>query len=124
MDIQLMKSILTMKCPRCRKTHLFDKTGLFVYRKILQMPENCSNCELKFEMEPGFWLGALWPSYPLLLIIEIPFLIMALYSTLGSPWISFALMILAFLIFWPVFLRIGRSIWIHIWVRYQPNYKS
>lgn len=116
-----MKSILGMKCPRCRETHLFDKRGLFVYRKILHMPERCAHCELKFEMEPGFWLGALWPSYPLILIIEIPFLFMALYSTLGSPWISFALMIVAFLIFWPAFLRLGRSIWIHIWVRFDPK---
>ena len=119
MKKDLVGSILKLNCPRCRKTKLFNKRGWFVYRGTLEMPDNCSNCEQKFEIEPGFWLGALWPSYPLVLLVEVPFLFMALFNVFGTPWIAFGLMLIAFVVFWPVFVRLGRSIWIHLWVKYR-----
>ena len=85
------------------------------------MHENCANCQLKFELEPGFWYGALWASYPLLIIVEFPFLLMALFATWGDHWSPLIAMILVFFILWPVFIRLGRSIWIHAWVKYRLN---
>lgn len=121
MNYRFVKSIISLTCPQCRKEKLFVKKGLFVYSKMLSMPENCSNCGQKFEIEPGFWYGALWTSYPLVVMVELPFLLTAYYSTFGNPWIAFLMMLGAFFLCWPFFLRLGRSIWIHIWVKYQPN---
>ena len=99
---------------------MFENPGLFKYSKIFRMPERCSNCGQKFEIEPGFWYGSLWMSYPLVVAVELPFLFMALYSTLGSPWVSFGLMLIAFAICWPLFIRLGRSIWAHVWIKFDP----
>jgi uncharacterized protein (DUF983 family) len=110
----LTTSILKLKCPKCRQGNLFTKKGLFRYAHILDMPEHCQVCAQKYEIEPGFWIGALWTSYPIVIAIEVPFLLMALLSTTISPWVSFGFMLLAFLVFYPVMLRLGRSIWIHI----------
>ena len=85
------------------------------------MHERCDHCGQKFEIEPGFWYGSLWMSYPLVVAVELPFLFMALFNTLGSPWIAFMLMLVGFAVFWPLFMRLGRSIWVHIWVKYQPE---
>lgn len=86
------------------------------------MHERCEVCNLKFEIEPGFWLGALWASYPIVVLLEFPFLMLAVFSESLSPWFYFSLMILAFFISWPLMLRLGRSAWIHVWVKYkEPN---
>ena len=85
------------------------------------MSHECGKCGQIYEIEPGFWIGALWTSYPIVIAIEVPFLLMALLSKTISPWLSFGFMLLAFLVFYPLMLRLGRSIWIHISVRYKNN---
>jgi uncharacterized protein (DUF983 family) len=114
-------SILALKCPRCRKGDLFSKKGLFVYRGIIDMPEYCPVCNQKYEIEPGFWTGALWTSYPIVVMTEIPFLFLAVMNTAAlGVWIPLLMMLPAFLLVYPVMLRLGRSIWIHGWVKYAP----
>jgi len=112
-------SIFTLKCPRCRKGNLFIKKGMIVYTQMLDMEERCSHCNLKYELEPGFWLGSLWTSYPIVVLIELPFLITALLVDGTAMWLSFLGLVLAFFIAWPLMLRLGRSLWIHLNIRYD-----
>lgn len=113
------QSILKLKCPRCREGELFQKKGLLIYRGMFDMSERCSSCNLKFEREPGFWIGALWASYPLVIVIELPFLFLALFGGWEKPYLALFIMIIAFIVLCPVFIRLGRSIWIHAWVKYK-----
>lgn len=110
-------SILRLKCPKCSKGDLFTKKGLLRYSQILEMHENCSNCGQKYCIEPGFWLGSLWTSYPIIIITELPFLLCALIIDSVNPFWFFGGMILAFILVYPVMLRLGRSIWIHLNIR-------
>jgi len=110
-------SILRLKCPKCSKGDLFIKKGLFRYDHMLDMPERCSHCHQKYEIEPGFWLGSLWTSYPIIIITELPFLLCALLIDTVNPFWFFGGMILAFILVYPIMLRLGRSIWIHINIR-------
>lgn len=115
----IYRSILGLKCPRCRKGNLFIKKGLVVYKKMLDMEPKCPHCNLNYEIEPGFWLGALWTSYPIVVLIELPFLITALLVDGIGMWLSFLGLVLAFFITWPLMLRLGRSLWIHLNIRYD-----
>lgn len=118
-----LNSIVGLKCPRCSKGNLFDKPGLFQFRNILDMPEECPNCGQKFELEPGFWIGALWTSYPIIVLIELPFLILAVTAqNISFIAITFA-MVFVLVLFYPLILRLGRSLWIHIFVL-KKNKKS
>lgn len=117
----LLSSCLNMTCPQCRATRMFKKPGFFVYFKTFEMHANCGKCGLKFELEPGFWYGALWASYPLLIIIEFPFLLMSLFKSWGNYWSPLVIMAIVFIILWPTFIRLGRSIWVHAWVKFIPN---
>ena len=118
----IYSSIFGLKCPRCRKGSIFTKKGMIVYTQMLDTEERCSHCNLKYEMEPGFWLGSLWTSYPIVILIELPFLITALLVDGIAMWLSFIGLVLAFFIAWPLMLRLGRSLWIHINVRYDKKY--
>jgi len=115
----LTTSIVKLKCPKCRQGNLFIENGLFQFKNILKMPDHCSVCQQKFEIEPGFWIGALWTSYPILIAIEVPFLLLALLSETINPWLSFGCMLIAFILFYPLMLRLGRSLWIHISIRFD-----
>ena len=117
--LSLYKSIFGLKCPRCRSGSLFVRKGLIVYKEMLKMPKECSKCKLHFDMEPGFWLGSLWTSYPIVVLIEVPFLLAALFADGMMVWAYFTLMLVSFLITWPLMLRLGRSIWIHLNVRHE-----
>lgn len=110
-------SIVRLKCPKCSKGDLFIKKGLFRYTNMLDMPEECPICKQKYEIEPGFWLGALWASYPIIVAIELPFLLAALLVDSISPFWFFGAMVISFLLTFPLMLRLGRSIWIHINIR-------
>ncbi|MBL1279479.1 MAG: DUF983 domain-containing protein [Fluviicola sp.] len=116
-DKTLVQSVLGLNCPNCRKGDLFTKKGVIVYSEMLEMPEECPNCNFHYEMEPGFWLGSLWTSYPIIVLIEVPFLFLALFADGAMIWVYFGAMILSFLVAWPLMLRLGRSIWIHVNVR-------
>jgi len=112
-------SILALKCPRCRQGDLFVHKGLIVYKDMMVMPKCCSVCEQKYELEPGFWIGSLWTSYPIVVLIEFPFLMLALFNKTLGPLIPLCLMFVAFILAFPIMLRLGRSIWISIWVKYD-----
>ena len=47
-------------CPRCRTGKIF-RTSIF--RIFPKMHERCPVCELKFEREQGYFLGAMYFSY-------------------------------------------------------------
>ena len=86
---------------------------------MLDMPEHCPNCKQKYEIEPGFWLGALWTSYPIVVLIELPFLFTAILAYDINPFIAIGLMAFIFFIMWSTILRLGRAIWINLSVHFD-----
>jgi hypothetical protein len=61
-----LRSILQQRCPRCRSGRIFRDSIFRVYRlRLPQMYERCPVCDLKFEREQGYFLGAMYISYAL-----------------------------------------------------------
>ena len=56
--------ILRQCCPRCRSGKIFRGS---IFRGFPKMFERCQVCNLKFEREPGYFLGAMYVSYGLAL---------------------------------------------------------
>ena len=69
-------SVLKLKCPRCQIGNLFNNPGFFVLSGILEMPDKCPHCKQDFKLEPGFYTAALWISYPIVLVVFVPLIIM------------------------------------------------
>ena len=61
----LLPSILKMKCPNCRKGHMFSNKSIFPLNGLLKMPEHCEVCGQQMELEIGFWYGTGYVSYGL-----------------------------------------------------------
>lgn len=55
-------SILKAKCPQCQSGKMF-KFSAFKLNGFTQMFNNCPVCHVQFEVEPGFFWGAMYVSY-------------------------------------------------------------
>jgi uncharacterized protein (DUF983 family) len=60
--LSTLGSILRQRCPRCRKGRIFPYS---IFRGLPKMHERCPVCDLRFEREPGYFLGAMYISYGL-----------------------------------------------------------
>ncbi len=58
----LLKSIITYKCPRCRKGKMFPFSVLNPF-KFSVTNDYCPHCNLKFEHETGFFWTSMYISY-------------------------------------------------------------
>ena len=99
-------AILRQRCPRCRQGPIF--------RGQITMNDYCPVCRLQFEREPGYFLGAMYFSYPLSVPI-LGLLILLGYWLLPSWRIEFIILLsaFAFIPFMPLVFRYARVLWIH-----------
>ena len=128
----LMWSVLSMKCPRCRRGHMFtNKNGYqkFSLKHMLDMPAQCPVCHQRFEMETGFWYGTGYVSYGVTVLLSVvTFLLWWLIVGLSTTddrllyYVIFngVLMILL----QPWLMRISRVLYIYIFVKYNENYRE
>jgi len=90
---------------------------------MLDMPDRCPVCKQDFVIEPGFYSGALWMSYPIVIAI-ILLLGLLLLVLLEVSMTVFILVVFAVLsILQPLIMRYGRAVWINMFVSYDPPKK-
>ena len=111
-------SILRQRCPRCRKGDIFSCP---LFRGWLSMHTHCPVCNLKFEREQGYFVGAMYVSYALAIP---PYLLLVTLLWHYAGWrYEFALLgaVAAYLPFVPMMMRISRVIWIYIDQHFDPE---
>src|SRR5882762_6384053 len=81
-------------------------------RSILQ--QRCAICDLKFEREPGYFLGAMYISYGLGVLIMAP--IAALLWALTGWWVTKVIVwaVVLFLPLAPTITLFARVLWIYL----------
>ena len=121
-------SLLTMKCPRCRRGIMFANPNPWRLKQTLQMNVKCPECSQPFELEVGFWYGTGYVSYALTLVFTVVsllfwWLIIGL-STDDNRffwWLGINSVLLVG--FQPWIMRISRVIYLYFFVRYNADYK-
>ena len=117
-------SILNKKCPRCHKGKFFKYSVTFSPSKVIDIYDNCSECNLKYMLEPSFFIGAMYVNYALIVAFSV---ITFIISTLGfglNLLQAGASILIGLLIFGPLNLRLSRIIWINMFVEYQKKNKD
>jgi uncharacterized protein (DUF983 family) len=125
-------SILTMKCPRCRRGPMFKDSNAFRKLKlshIFDMPENCPECGQRYDLEQGFWYGTGYVSYALAVALSV--------ATFIAWWVLIGVSTEDNRVFWwlglnglllvviqPWLMRLSRVIYLYFFVSYDPNYKE
>jgi len=114
-------SILRQRCPRCRLGDIFRYS---IFRGFPKMHERCPVCDLKFEREPGYFLGAMYVSYALALVIVA--LIAGLLWSITGWWITKDTIwaVVLFLPLAPTITLFARVLWIYLDQTVDPERRS
>lgn len=115
-------SILFQKCPHCHEGELFTDRNPYNLKKIFDMPHECEKCGQIYELEPSFYYGAMYVNYALTVAIAVAVFVAMI--VLGSDWKlhHFIIGIIGGIIaLAPLTFRLGRAIWINMFVKYDAN---
>ena len=119
-----LNSILTGSCPKCQNESMYVDKNPYHLTKVLDMQENCSHCNLKYQLEPSFFYGAMYVSYGVTVAISIAAFIISFVFFKMSLKYSFISIIAAIILSYPYVLRLSRNIYINMFVSYDPNFKK
>ena len=125
-------SILTMKCPRCRRGRMFKEGALYKSLKlshIFNMYDNCPECGQKYDLEQGFWYGTGYVSYALAVAVSVTTFVAWLVLIGVSAddnrifwWLGLNTVLLV--VIQPWLMRLSRVIYMRFFVKYVENYKT
>jgi uncharacterized protein (DUF983 family) len=103
--------IVCQRCPRCRMGSIFRYS---IFRGFPKMHDRCPVCDLRFDREPGYFLGAMYVSYGLGLGIVAIFAAV-LWSVTGG-WITKDTIwaVVLFLPLAPTITLLARVLWIYL----------
>lgn len=118
----ILTSIITCKCPKCRKGDMFEKGNFFHPLRFHRMNKSCDRCGQNFEPEPGFYFGAMFVSYAVNTALFIGvWVLLSLFVDDYSLTTLLVLLGITVIAFLPLTYRISRSVWIAIFVPFQKN---
>lgn len=112
-NVSKSHAVLNGLCPRCRQGKIFSKpfyspTGFDI------MFEHCPHCGLRYEVEPGYFIGAMYVSYAVSggVALVLGFMMFYLF---GDPagWVYAGVIAVALILIVPVNFRISRVVWLH-----------
>lgn len=120
----ILTSIAGMKCPNCRKGDMFCNKSVFPLKQLLKMPERCTVCGQKMELEIGFYYGTGYVSYGLNVGLSI-FNLFWFWIAFGLSWKDnsffwyLGINILLLFIIHPWISRYSRVFYLYMFVKYQ-----
>lgn len=104
--VEMLHRACALRCPRCGVGKLFS--GWFA------MHETCAECGLRYEREPGYFVGAIYVNYAVTAVACLGGAI-ALDVAVGLPvWAQLAVACSLAALVPVVFFRYSRSLWLGI----------
>ena len=117
----VLYGIAKCKCPKCHQGKLFYNSNPYALSEILKMNQKCDHCGLFYENEPGFWTGALYVSYAIIVAVIVTCLV-GLHVILDLP-IEVVFPVALGIVFlgYPLLLRYSRVLYLYMFVSYDKN---
>ena len=116
-------SIIKKKCPRCHEGEFFVNDRAYRMKDLGLTHPKCSNCQLNFVPEPGFYFGAAYVSYGLgVALFVATFLLVYWFVPEPPTWLYVVVMVSATLILAPVNYRMSRIIYINLFHSYSKDF--
>ncbi|MEX1190358.1 MAG: DUF983 domain-containing protein [Brumimicrobium sp.] len=115
-------SIFKGKCPICHEGKVFTHKNVFHPSKFDKMEERCNACGHKYEIETGFFYGAMYVAYALTVAISVATFVLTYLIYNDTPyWVYIINILLVLIVLAPVTFRAGRLIWMNMFSRYNPE---
>jgi uncharacterized protein (DUF983 family) len=120
---EILYSVFTNKCPKCHSSKVFKNKNPYVLKDFDKMNVSCPVCGEVYEKEPGYFYGAMYVSYALMVGLFL------VSWGINAFWIDASalnyLLVTSFLmvILSPLTFRISRLVWLNFFIRFD-NSKS
>ena len=112
-------SIFTGKCPVCHNELMYKDANPYHLSQTLKMHERCAHCNTKYKIEPSFFYGAMYVSYPVGIAFATAAFVIT-YLFFGTGLVSaFISIVGTMIVFMPIIMRISRNIWINFFMKYD-----
>jgi len=120
-------AIVKAKCPRCRRGKIFS--GSLYGLNLQTTNEHCSHCGMRFEVEPGYFYGAMYVSYAFVVgeMLNVGLLTYLITGNDKSPWLYITTILLSILVLTPINFRYSRVLLLHLLtpkIKYYPEYDT
>lgn len=122
-------TLLNHKCPHCREGDIFKHKSSYHLKGFMMMNDKCSVCGQPTEIEQGFYYGTGYVSYAIAVAFSV--------ATFVAWWVLIGISVDDNRIFWwlginsflmlilqPYFMRLSRTIWLSIFVKYDTAWRS
>ena len=106
-------AIIEAKCPSCRGGNLFPHSA-FSLTKFDKMNSHCPECNFKFEVEPGFFIGAMYVSYAIVIALMVTLGVL-LYMLFDNPpnWVYYITFPTTITLLLPFIFRYSRVLYLY-----------
>lgn len=114
-------SVIKLKCPKCGQGDLFVNKSSYQFKGFFDMHKECTSCKQDFEIEPGFYYGAMYVSYGFTVAISVA--VFVAMSILGLFSIGGYIItnIITLIVTLPYVFKLSRSLWIKLMVKPDKN---
>ncbi len=109
----LGSAILLAKCPQCREGNMF-KFKWWQIGNFTKFYQHCPYCNLRFDREPGFFQGAMFISYAMI-VAMVTTSWFVLYFIFNNPPFEVYIYIIVFLniVLLPILFRYSRVLYLY-----------
>jgi uncharacterized protein (DUF983 family) len=102
---RILRRSFRLKCPQCSKGALFQT--------YFKMFIHCSQCNLKFERESGYFIGAMYLNYGATVLIAFPSYFLVATFTAIPFFLNISIWTLFSAIFPILFYPYSKSLWLN-----------
>ena len=113
-DVSKLQAILGAKCPRCRQGNIFAYSNWKLSR-FTATHEQCPVCKLRYEVEPGFFIGAMYISYAM--SVALAFVSGVAVYVLGNDpalWVYLVIVTGLVVVLLPLMFRYSRVLFLYM----------
>ncbi len=115
-------SVFKGKCPACLQGDVFKSTAIYNPKKFDKMYDKCTHCGHKYEIENGFWYGAMYVSYGMTVAFSVAtFVLTYLIYPAADAWLYFGLIVFVLVALVPISFRYSRLIWMNMFTSFNPD---
>lgn len=114
-----INSILKGSCPKCQEESMYENSNPYILSETLKMNTKCSHCGVQYKIEPSFFYGAMYVSYPVGIAFAVAAFVISYIFIGTSLMTAFIAIIVTMILFLPVILRLSRNIWINLFMSYD-----
>lgn len=112
-------SIFSGRCPVCQNESMYKESNPYMVSELFEMHESCSSCGTKYKIEPSFFYGAMYVSYPVGIIFAAIAFALSYFVFKLDLFTIFLIIVAELILLLPVIIRLSRNIWINFFMNYK-----